>query len=153
MNAFSPWLLNTNAALNKAGLEPLYEAAANGYGFKIYMLQDSCWLVVNWPAGSRLAFRLAYSPNDALKIKARKRDDGVTLAISSLLGHYDVVVQLPTKERLVWHYTTTLTPSSSLLFPYWPRDIVPLGAASSDLLAEGEVHGQPGGYALRAIIF
>ena len=43
MKPISPWLLNTNAALSEAGLKPLFESAANGYGFKIFDLQDSCY--------------------------------------------------------------------------------------------------------------
>jgi len=139
MDPISPWLLNTNAALNEAGLKPLFELAANDYGFKIFDQQDSCWLVVSWPGGSRIAFRLAYSPNDTLKISVSEKHGTARLDIACLLGNYEVVVQCPAEGQPVFRYTTTLTPAAPLLFPYWPRDILPLGSAGSDVLANGEV--------------
>lgn len=139
MNAYSPWLLNTNAALNEAGRKPLLETSANGYHFDLYDLSDSCWLVAVWPGGSRIAFRLAYSPNDHLAIKVRNPAGTVVLQIGSQLGKYEIVIFLPTEDQPVLRYTTTLTPVAPLLFPYWPRDIVPLGAAHNDVLAEGKV--------------
>lgn len=131
MNAYSPWLLNTNAALNEAGRKPVLETTANGYRFIIYDLSDSCWLVAAWSGGSRIAFRLAYSPNDHLVVKVRHSAGTVVLQISSQLGKYEVVVLAPTEDQPVLRYITTLTPVAPLLFPYWPRDIVPLGAAHS----------------------
>lgn len=140
MNATSPWLLNTNIALNQKGLQPFDQLERNSYTFSLFNLDDSIWLVASWPKGSRIAFRLAYSPNDQMEIiGTSKTNSGLQLQISSLIGKYEVIVQLPNSEQNILHYTTTLTPSAPLLFPYWPRDIVPLGAAGSDLLAEGKV--------------
>jgi hypothetical protein len=69
MNASSPWLINTNIILNAPDLAAVYEKQAAGYTFKVHLTGDSCWLVAAWPKGSRIAFRLAYSPNDALDLK------------------------------------------------------------------------------------
>ncbi len=69
MNATSPWLLNTNIILNNPDLSPVYAGDSQGYSFKIYNTGDSCWVVACWPKGSRIAFRLAYSPGDYLEIK------------------------------------------------------------------------------------
>jgi hypothetical protein len=136
MNAISPWLFNVNANLNDDGLQPVHRKEANDYDFSIYNLEDSLWLVASWPKRSRIAFRLAYSPNDHLKIDSITETDAtITIAISALIGKYEVVVHVDN----VLHFTSTLTPSAPLLFPYWPRDIVPLGAATADLLAEGDV--------------
>ncbi len=55
------------------------------------------------------------------------------------MGDYEVTLNLPEKEQAVLHCRTTLKPAAAILFPYWPRDIVPLGAAGSDVLAEGKV--------------
>lgn len=140
MNALSPWLLNVNAQLNETGLAPVFERAALNYSFKVFLTGDSCWLVAAWPKGSRIAFRLAYSPNDTLEIKSiKEKEQQVTFRIKSLLGDYESVVQLPAGEIPVLRLTTRLTAVAPLLFPYWPRDIVPLGAAGSDLLAQGEI--------------
>lgn len=140
MNAVSPWLLTINAKLNDPGLQPVFEQEAAGYTFKVYLTGDSCWLVAAWPKGSRMAFRLAYSPNDQLEIKkVLEKDDTVTFRIASLMGEYEAIVQLPAESNPVLRLTTTLEAAAPILFPYWPRDIVPLGAAGSDVLAEGEI--------------
>jgi hypothetical protein len=136
-NHYSPWLLNTNAALYRAR-DPLYDFTAAGYLFQIFSLADSCWLIMNWPSGSRTAFRLAYSPNDRLKVRIKKEESKIRLDISSLIGKYEVIFVLPVEGQRVIRYTTTLTPAASLLFPFWPRDLVPLGS-NADHPARGEV--------------
>lgn len=140
MNAISPWLLNVNAALNRKDLETIYKKDSAGFYFELVNLDDSLWLTVSWPGGSRIAFRLAYSPGDKLNITHRSESNsGIRLRAGSLIGNYTIDIQLPTTAQPVLRYTTTLIPSAPLLFPYWPRDIVPLGAAGSNLLAEGKV--------------
>ena len=140
MNATSAWLLTANAKLNNPDLTAVYETVKVGYSFKVYVVDDSCWLVAGWPKGSRIAFRLAYSPGDQLVVrKILEKDQNITFRIHSLVGEYKVVVGLPSGDIPVLRLTTTLKTAAPVLFPYWPRDIIPLGAASSDRLAEGEV--------------
>ena len=140
MNATSPWLSNVNALLNAPAVIPFRTDERGGYTFDLINLTDAVWLVVSWPKGSRIAFRLAYSPNDQLEIKKiLQNNQQLTLQISSMLGDYELLIDLPQKEQPVLHHKITLTPAAPLLFPYWPRDIVPLGAAGSNVLAEGEV--------------
>ncbi len=140
MNATSAWVLSVNAKLNDPQLQPVFEQEALGYSLKVYVIEDSIWLVAAWPKGSRIAFRLAYSPNDRLELTdAKKSGELVTFRIRSLMGEYESVLILPKGDVPVFRLTTTLKTSAPLLFPYWPRDIVPLGAAGSDLLAEGEI--------------
>jgi hypothetical protein len=140
MNATSAWLLTVNKKLNSPDLIPVYQQNAVGYSFKVYLIDDSCWVVAAWPKGSRIAFRMVYSPNDPLELKqVVEKEQNITFRISSLIGDYESVLQLPAGEIPVFRLTTTLKTSAPLLFPFWPRDIVPLGAAGSDTLAEGEI--------------
>ncbi|OCX53997.1 hypothetical protein BEL04_06900 [Mucilaginibacter sp. PPCGB 2223] len=140
MSAASPWLLNINKQLNEPGLQSVFGREVSGYLFKVFLTNDSCWLIVYWPKGSRIAFRMAYSPDDQLELKrVLANDRAVTFTISSLMGEYEVVLTLSSEETPVIRLKTTLQTAAPLLFPYWPRDIVPLGASSSDVLAEGEV--------------
>ena len=140
MNATSPWLRNVNASLNNPELSSIYEQDKRGYFFKVYAIEDSLWIVAAWPKGSRIAFRLAYSPNDHLEVKKVEEKKGrIIFSVSSSIGNYEVTIALPDEEHPVLRYTSSLTPSAPLLFPYWPRDIVPLGASGSDILAEGKV--------------
>src|ERR1700761_8600639 len=139
MNATSAWLLAANAKLNDPKLLPDFERQVSGYALKIFFIDDSCWLVASWGKGSRIAFRLAYAPNDRLTVKRLAEDaDLVTLQIGSLMGDYEVKLSLP-GEGGILRATTTLKTATPVLFPYWPRDIVPLGAAGSDVLAEGDI--------------
>jgi hypothetical protein len=139
MNATSAWILTINAKLNSPDLSPVYEQQAGAYSFKVLLIDDSCWLVVSWPKGSRIAFRMAYSPNDRLELKNISEKNGqVNFRFASLIGEYETVVILPEGETTVFRLMTTLTAAASLLFPFWPRDIVPLGAAGSKL-AEGDI--------------
>lgn len=140
MNALSPWLLSVNAKLNDPQLKPVFDRDAQGYSFKVYFTDDSCWLVAGWPKGSRVAFRLAYSPDDRLElVDIKDKDEQVIFRIKSLMGAYESAITLPEGENIVLRLTTTLKPAAPLLFPFWPRDIVPLGASGSDVLAEGEI--------------
>ncbi|MEO6520593.1 MAG: hypothetical protein ABIN91_02875 [Mucilaginibacter sp.] len=140
MSAASAWLLNINKQLNNINLQPVFEHEISGYWFKVYLADNSCWLVVSWPKGSRIAFRMAYSPDDQLELKKVLKDEqNITFKMGSLMGEYTTELQLPGEETPVIRLTINLTTEAPLLFPYWPRDIVPLGAASSDVLAEGEV--------------
>ncbi|NOW96431.1 hypothetical protein [Mucilaginibacter sp. SG564] len=140
MNATSAWLLTVNSKLNSPDLTVVYEQQAAEYSFKVYLIDDSCWMVVVWPKGSRIAFRLAYSPNDQLELRrVLEKDQNITFRIASLMGEYEAVVRLPAGEISVLRLTTTLRAAAPVLFPFWPRDIVPLGAASSDKPAEGKI--------------
>jgi hypothetical protein len=140
MNATSPWVSNVNAILNRPDLKSIYQKEHLGYTFELYNLEESCWLVVSWPKGSRIAFRLAYSPNDHLEIRQlNETEESLTLMVYSLIGTYDVEIKMPNESHPVLHYTCALKPVANLLFPFWPRDILPLGAVGSDKLAEGEI--------------
>jgi hypothetical protein len=138
MTATSAWFLNIHAQLNRPELTPEFEWEVMGYAYKVYLTADSCWLVAHWADGARTAFRLAYSPNDTLKLNdVSERDGNITFRIASLIGEYEAVVRLPLENNAVMRLTTTLTTAAPLLFPYWPRDIVPL---SSKQPADGEVY-------------
>jgi hypothetical protein len=140
MNAISPWLFNVNAQLNQKDLQPIHRLQADGYSYSIYNLDDSLWLLVSWPKGNRIGFRLAYSPNDLLTVQSVAEKKGqLRFLVGALIGDYQIEIKFPDNEDGVLRYTTKLTPKAPILFPYWPRDIVPLGAIGSDLLAEGKV--------------
>jgi hypothetical protein len=96
MTATSAWFLNINAQLNRPELTPEFEREAMGYAYKVYLTADSCWLVADWANGARTAFRLAYSPNDTLKLDdVSEKDGNITFRISPLIGEYEAVVRLP----------------------------------------------------------
>ncbi|MBD1386701.1 hypothetical protein IDJ75_15565 [Mucilaginibacter rigui] len=130
----SPWLYNISKQLAAAELPVIYEYEYVGYFFRVHTLAETCWLVVTWTNKQQVAFRLAYSPEDLLAIEEPKEQDGkLTFLIGSGIGDYEVTCVLPKSETPVLRLTTTLMPATPMLFPYWPRDIVPIG------LPQGEV--------------
>jgi len=128
-----------HSALAEKDRVPLYKAESGGYHFEIFDLTGSCWLVVTWPDSGRIAFRLAYSPGGELRIKAQGNENGLQLHIDSQIGNYKVILVFPSAQQPVLRYTTILTPATPLIFPFWPRDIIPLGPAE-DRLAKGTVY-------------
>lgn len=139
MKATSPWLLNATKQLHDKKLQPVFTKTANGSTFEIVLIGDSCWLVVTLPQKNRIAFRIAYAPNDQLQlIGIKEQTDKISVKLNSLIGKYDAVVILPGQMTEVTRIRTTLTPSAPLLFPFWPRDIIPLGTNAGSI-ADGEI--------------
>jgi hypothetical protein len=127
MTATSAWFLNIKSKLKSSELTAVFEQQAAGHAFKVHIIEDSCWLVVSWSKASRTAFRLVYSPNDPINVKEVFEKNGhVTFRVSSLMGEYESILQLPAEDNPVLRLTTTLKTAAPVLFPYWPRDIVPL---------------------------
>src|ERR1700743_95889 len=117
MNATSPWLLAVNSKLNAPGLTPIYETEYKAYALKVYLLEDSAWLVLQWPKGSRIAFRLAYSPGDVMDFrKITEKNNQVIFSFSCLLGEYTTVLQLLGPAAPVMRLTTRLKTAASVLF-------------------------------------
>ncbi|MFI5162871.1 MAG: hypothetical protein ACHQHN_16435 [Sphingobacteriales bacterium] len=141
MNATSPWVVTTKKLLADPGLAPLYEQTVSGYSFQFFNIGDSCWIVANWPKGTRMAFRVAYSPNDELEVGAVNEKDGeIIFNINSLMGDYTVIIKLENGQYPLLRYTTKLKPAADLLIPFWPRDILPLLQTGNSDQPFGKVH-------------
>ena len=141
MNATSPWVVTTKKLLADPKLSAVYEQTVSGYHFQFFNIGDSCWIVVSWPKGTRIAFRAAYSPNDQLEVRSVKENNGeIAFKINSLIGDYTVVVKLEDNQYPLLRYTTKLKPIAGLLIPFWPRDILPLLQTGNNDLPFGKVH-------------
>jgi len=142
MNKFvSPWYYNTSAALTKANVVPLQSLKAGVFRVEIKALGDACWAIVVWPKGGRIAFRLAFSPEDILQVhKITKISDGFQLDITSHIGVYKISISCHDGVTPVIRCTTSLKPARPLLIPYWPRDIMALPVVNADSLPQGKVH-------------
>jgi hypothetical protein len=134
MNAASAWASNVKSIFADHDLPAVYERSFKNFSFRFHNHGDSCWIVTRWPQGGRIAFRTVYSPNDYLEIRKLEEKGGqVIFKIKSLIGDYEVRIDFPDEACTVLHYTTTLRPSEPLLFPYWPRDIIPLDNAQGEV--------------------
>jgi hypothetical protein len=125
MNGISPWAAAASNTFADSALDYIYSKKCGSYTFNIYADYDSLWVLALWPKGGKVAFRMAYAPGAELMVKATTEiENGVELTLNSVIGSYTVTVTFPVGEDGVMRYTTILQPTTDLLIPFWPRDII-----------------------------
>ena len=109
MNATSPWVSSVQRMFGNPDLPSLYERSFEQLIFKCYAAGDSCWIVAEMPGKERLAFRVAYSPNEVLESgKITEKAGSLIWKIKSLIGEYQVDIHFPEQGKVDLHFTTTL---------------------------------------------
>jgi len=125
MNAITPWAAAASDVLSDKDLPCYYTNENNKFNFKVHCTNDSLWMLVDFPANGQIAFRMAYSPDNEIKIEGTtETETGVNVKLSSVIGDYVVKVDLPRGDNAILRYTTTLTPRTAMFIPFWPRDII-----------------------------
>ena len=101
---------------------------------------DAIWAIVRRRGKGGLALRLAHCPG-GVKVSKRRRRSGeqLRLDVHSAIGRHEVVLRSDTLELGVLRATVQLTPAASLLVPFHPRDVYPLGLNDDPLTVEGQV--------------
>jgi len=137
----SPWLLLARDEIRRHDGEPLLAAKADGIAYEVRRADASVWVVATWPSGARVAFRAAFAPGgaEAVEVESRERST-IEVRLDSAIGPQRVRVELPEAGRRALHWRTSLRPATDLTLPFWPRDVVPLGAHGDPLGARGVVH-------------
>ena len=139
INPVTPWTATVQDDI--ANSTPIYEMSLQGYTLKIFNTGDSIWLVVSWPRGGSIAFRLAFGMNSTFdNPKIIVVDDEILITATTRLGAYRIVLFLPNSSASIFRYTTTFRAKFPLLIPFWPRDIVPLTKDGHTENTAGEVH-------------
>jgi hypothetical protein len=125
MNGISPWAAAASYIFTDNTLPCIYTKNCGAYAFSIHCTTDSLWVLAIWPKGDLMAFRVAYSPDGGLEVK-RKRENGsgIKIFLDAVIGDITVDIQFPADNETTLRYTTTLKPSTELLIPFWPRDII-----------------------------
>jgi hypothetical protein len=137
----SPWLLLLREELRRPGEGPLLRSKLDGVRHEVWHKGGSLWIVTTWPSGARVAFCAAYAPGGTAGLTVESReDDSLVARLDTVVGVQDVRIELPHGKRKTLHWRTTLRPTTDLLLPYWPRDVVPLDAEGDPLGARGVVH-------------
>jgi hypothetical protein len=140
MNGVSPWAAAASNIFSDPELEVVFNQKSGDYSFNVHCINNTLWVLADWPKGGRVAFRVAYSPDGKLSIKRTlKTDDGVSISLSSVIGNYTVRIWFPQGEETILRYTTTLTPITDLLIPFWPRDIIIPGKDGKADSTKGEI--------------
>ncbi|MCD8742194.1 hypothetical protein LT679_16400 [Mucilaginibacter roseus] len=142
----SIWAVAAANRLADIQKEPLYQYTVQGFNFEVVELNDSLWVIANVGKNLKMTFRTAYSPDGFLDVKVTENQDGLTVALRALTGRYNVAINWPKKNEAILHYTVDLTPSNEMMVPFWPRDIVIVGAKGKEDQTSGEIHvSQTGG--------
>lgn len=125
-NAISPWAAATSLYFESKGQPEIFRFERRGYTFTGHLSEDSFFIKVSWSGGGQLAFRAAYAPGGDLKIGSQKSsaNSQIQLVLNSVIGKYELEINLPENDIVLLNYKTTLTPGNDLLIPFWPRDIV-----------------------------
>src|SRR5947209_2131092 len=125
MIGISPWAIAASVIFAGNELNAVYEHKQGIYNFNIYLADDSLWLLATWPAGGKVAFRLAYSPGDGLAIdKCEEKEQSVFVALTSVIGDFTVNIFFPSDNQSAVRYVTNFTPRTDLFIPFWPKDII-----------------------------
>lgn len=139
INPVTPWTATVQDDI--ANSTSIYEMSLQAYLLKIFNAGDSIWLVITWPQGGSIAFRLAFGMNSKFDdATVTGTTDEVLITAITRLGAYRIVLQLPNRAAAIVHYTTTFRAKFPLLIPFWPSDIVPLTKVGSTENTTGEVH-------------
>ncbi|WP_256005472.1 hypothetical protein [Pedobacter deserti] len=130
-----------NAQEDLRNLAPIAQMAQAGINFECYLTNDSLWLVAEWENKEKAAFRMAFAPADHLSLGDIKHEgDLYTFYLDSSSLDYTVTLEFPNPSRPLFHFRAELTPSTKLLIPYWPKDIIPLQKNGQIKQKGGKIH-------------
>lgn len=123
-NSLSPWGAIAAEQLAKS-LVHLYIKEHAGYQFKLNLIGDSLWIVVDKNDSKIVAFRTAFSPASDLEVLSiDEKGASLIVKLTCAIGEYTVKINFPDNINPVLHYTVSLKPATLINVPFWPRDIL-----------------------------
>ncbi|WP_411973651.1 hypothetical protein ACLCDV_10795 [Sphingobacterium sp. Lzh-3] len=141
INPVTPWAATVQADISNS--VPIFEIDLKAYKLKIHNVGDSIWLIVFWPAGASIAFRLAFGMNSLFeKVTISEAPDEILITASTRLAYYRIILFFPESPLATFRYTTTIRTKLPLLIPFWPRDIVPLTKDGNSENTAGTIHAK-----------
>lgn len=141
MEPTSPWAAAVADLFNDQEPKPIYKKVVEKYSYAAYCMGDSLWLVINMPGGGRTGARMAYAPNNAININnTTENENGVTFYANTTIGDYTVTLNVFDDATPVIRYTTSLKTNADLFIPFWPRDVIVLNKAGTEVQPMGKVH-------------
>ncbi|WP_286736302.1 MULTISPECIES: hypothetical protein [Sphingobacterium] len=141
INPVTPWAATVQADISNS--VPIFEIDLKAYKLKIHNVGGSIWLIVFWPAGPSIAFRLAFGMNSLFeKVTISEASDEILITDSTRLAYYRIILFFPESPLATFRYTTTIRTKLPLLIPFWPRDIVPLTKDGNTENTAGTIHAK-----------
>jgi hypothetical protein len=145
----SPWMLALEQELGEGRPDASWSFSLQDFQFNIIEGDQSLWIVVTFPKGGEIALRAAYCPYNHIEINDMRvisdeventHHQGLDIHLSSVTGEYHVQLAFLRPDRALIHCTTMLTPTAPLFVPFFPRDIIPLGAKDELIHPAGVIY-------------
>lgn len=139
LNPVSPWTATVQEDLGNSDV--LLELERRGYHFSFHNTSDSIWLVVHWPTGGSIAFRLAFGMNSPFaEVDINHLEESVKISATSRLGNYEILIHFPEDNFGMIRYTTRFRATFPFFIRFMPRDIVPLTKDGRIENTTGKIH-------------
>ena len=98
------------------------------------------WIVYHWPNGIKTAFSTLFSAvGELVQTEVNQSENRLIFTLASGEATYEVVIILPSTEKPLLRWTTTLTSKVPLLVPFSPKDILNF-TSDWQSLATGKIH-------------
>ncbi|WP_137787814.1 hypothetical protein [Sphingomonas sp. 3P27F8] len=122
-------------------MRPIARLAFGTRSIEVAAGHDSVWAIIRRGGGGGLALRVAHCWGGCTKVAKLRApaDTLLRLRVDSPTGKQIVTFRSDDLQLPVLRVTTTLTPSTPLLIPYFPRDLYPLGSGDDPMTASGRV--------------
>lgn len=135
----SAFVLSLCDELRLRGMEPLIQVDLGELSIEICAGRDALWVFVRRSGKGGLAVRAAHAPGGCMKARAKRAGDAIEVELESAMGSHKVRVETHRDEVPVLRISSTLKPLTSLLVPFFPRDLYPLDENDDPLSAQGQV--------------
>ncbi len=86
--------------------------------------KDALWIVIRREGAGGLAVRAMPPSAAAIAVRGKKGKAGGRWRVQSVEGVFDVSLEI--MNDCACRIKTSLTPTTDLLIPFWPRDLYPL---------------------------
>jgi hypothetical protein len=128
-------------AVLASGMRPIAAFDLGCRHIEIAVGRDSIWAIIRRSGRGGVALRMAHCWGGCTKVSRQRRKAGeeVRLRVEGATGIQTVVLRTNDVDLSLLRVTTTLTPTTALLVPYFPRDLYPLGEGDDPMTADGRV--------------
>lgn len=137
----SPQVLALRDEMVRGSMREVATFVLAGRSVEVLEGRDALWAVVRRHGKGGLAIRAAHLPGGATKVrKVRTHHTEICrVALAGPMGAQTVSFDVVDTELPTLRITTKLTPATSLLVPFLPRDLYPLGENNDPIRAVGRV--------------
>lgn len=142
----SPYTLALQREVKSKSGKAIIHFEVGGLKIEVRTSSNSVWAFIRREGQGGLALRAAYLVGDFSCSKVEpEHGEAARLIVRSALGEHVIAIRVGGEALEYLRVTVTLTPASSVLLPFMPRDLYPLDVADDPLKAVGRVEaGQRG---------